>query len=38
MSELRQVLKKSITRRFTAMMLMFLSLLIAGAAIVLYMN
>ncbi|MED4583881.1 ATP-binding protein [Brevibacillus choshinensis] len=38
MSELRQVLKKSITRRFTAMMLMFLSLLIAGAAIVLYTN
>ncbi|MDF2679703.1 MAG: histidine kinase [Brevibacillus sp.] len=38
MSELSQVLKKSITRRFTAMMLIFLSLLIAGAAIVLYMN
>lgn len=38
MSEIRQILKKSITRRFTAMMLTFLSLLVAGAVIVLYMN
>lgn len=38
MSDLRQILRKSITRRFTAMMLLFLSLIIAGAAIVLSLN
>ncbi|MGG1660816.1 ATP-binding protein [Brevibacillus sp. NRS-1366] len=38
MNDLRQVLRKSITRRYTAMMLLFLSLVIAGAAIVLSMN
>ncbi|GIO09438.1 hypothetical protein J31TS6_54660 [Brevibacillus reuszeri] len=38
MNDLRQILRKSITRRFTAMMLLFLSLIIAGAAIVLSLN
>lgn len=38
MSPFRQMWKRSITRRFTSMMLMFLSLVIAGAAIVLYLN
>ncbi|WP_312113295.1 ATP-binding protein [Brevibacillus reuszeri] len=38
MNDLRQILRKSITRRFTAMMLLFLSLIIAGAAIVLTLN
>lgn len=38
MNDLRQLLRKSITRRYTAMMLLFLSLMIAGAAIVLSMN
>ncbi|MFP3390443.1 ATP-binding protein [Brevibacillus sp. SIMBA_040] len=38
MNDLRQILRKSITRRYTAMMLLFLSLVIAGAAIVLSLN
>lgn len=34
----QQLRRKSITRRFMSMMLIFLFLLIAGASIVLYMN